>query len=141
MFRRLIVWIMLIALPLQSYAAASMLYCAPLHHGMVMQTMVPGDTQAILGDNADTVLAHAEHCDMAMAGDGDDTSDQSSQPHKVAGKCSACSACCMCTMAVFFSPADWLTSSGAAIMAPHPVDTLTSVSLEALQHPPRSSSR
>lgn len=102
MFRRLIIWIMLIALPLQSYAAASMLYCAPLHHGMVMQTMVPGDTQAMLGDNADTVLAHAEHCDMAVAGDGDDTSDQSSQPHKVAGNV---------VRAVLPACARWLCSS------------------------------
>lgn len=143
MLKRLIIWIMLIALPLQSYAAASMLYCAQMHPAMAMQTMAPADTHAMHGDNADADPAHvqhAEHCDMAMVADGDDTSDQPTQPHKVAGKCSACSACCMCTIAVFTSPANWLSSSGAVIMAPHLVDTLTSVSLEALQRPPRTSS-
>lgn len=142
MFRRLILWIMLIALPLQSYAAASMLYCAPMHQTMAMQTMVPADAHAMHGDHADADPAHiqhAEHCDMAMAADGDDSSDQSPQPHKVAGKCSACSACCMCTAAVSSAPATTFSSPGAVIMAPHLVDTLTSVSLEMLQRPPRTS--
>lgn len=140
MFRRLIIWIMLIALPLQSYAAASMLYCAPTHH-----TMASADAHAMHDDNTDDDsrnAQHAEHCGMMMAagGNGDETPDHPTKPHKEAGKCSACSACCMCTIAVFTSPANWLSSSGAAIMAPHLVDTLTSVSLETLQRPPRTSS-
>lgn len=143
MLKRLIIWIMLIALPLQSYAAASMLYCAQMHPAMAMQTMAPADTHAMHGDNADTKPAHvqhAEHCDMAMSADGDDSADQPTQPHKVAGKCSACSACCMCTAAAASASTTTFSSPGAAIMAPHLVDTLTSVSLETLQRPPRTSS-
>ena len=143
MLKRLIIWIMLIALPLQSYAAASMLYCAPMHQAMAMQTMVPADTHAMHSDNADADPAHvqhAEHCDMAMAADGDDTSDQPTQPHKVAGKCSACSTCCMCTAAAASASATTFSSPGAAIMAPHLIDILTSISPETLQRPPRTSS-
>lgn len=133
---------MLISLPLQSYAAASMLYCAPMHQGMAMWTMVPADKHAMHGDNADAAPSHAEHCNKAMAtgGDSDDASDQPTQPLKVAGKCSACSACCMCTAAAASASAIVFSFPGAAIMAPHLVDTLTSVSLETLQRPPRASS-
>ncbi len=140
MLKRLIIWIMLIALPLQSYAAASMLYCAPMHQAMTMQTMAPADAHAMHGDNPDAdspPVQHMQHCDMAMAADGDDAADQTPQSHKMTDKCSSC---CMCTVAVSPSLAKGLSSSGVAIMAPHLVDTLTSVSLEAQQRPPRTSS-
>jgi len=125
MFKRLLIWIMLIALPLQSYAAASMIYCAPNHHGMAASSM------------ADEHSQHAHHHD---AGATDDHSGKDHTPQKSADKCSACSSCCLGTGATSAFKTDIATPSGSPVLVSHPIDAFASVIPEGLQRPPRNTS-
>lgn len=81
--RFLLTVMLLLALPLQGYAAASMLRCAPSHHG-VAQAQSPLHA-AHHGHAADA--GHAAHHDAGTAGDTD-------HAHGKYG-CSACAACCV----------------------------------------------
>jgi hypothetical protein len=91
-FRVALTWLLGLALPLQGYAASSMLLCGTSHHGpqpeqrqpqapaqgeaAVHHPAAPADASAAQPD-ADTAHAHA-------AGSG----------KTVAGQCSVCAACC-----------------------------------------------
>ena len=96
-FRSAMMWLLLLALPLQGFAAATMLNCGPNHHRMWEASVV---AQADSSDHA----AHGEHhhqMDAAdpdeMAAAGDHAGDGSSlhQLSKLSKfKCSACAACC-----------------------------------------------
>lgn len=74
--RLLLTIMLLLALPLQSFAAAAMISCAPSHHGL--------PTTATMHDDA---AAHTRHHD----GDHDPVSKPSHGKHA----CSACAACCI----------------------------------------------
>ncbi|MBC7207194.1 MAG: hypothetical protein H5U27_11830 [Methyloversatilis sp.] len=74
--RLLLTFLLLLALPLQGFAAAAMISCAPSHHGL--------QTTVTLHDDA---AAHAHH----QGGDHDPVSTPSHGKHA----CSACAACCI----------------------------------------------
>lgn len=74
--RLLLTFMLLLALPLQGFAAAAMSSCAPSHHGL--------PTTAAMQDDA---AAHAHHHD----GDRDPAATHSHGKHA----CSACAACCI----------------------------------------------
>lgn len=89
-------WLLLLALPLQGLAAASMIHCGPNHHRMLATATfahgeAPGHT---------TSAAHAHPHEMALADDhagakssGAPSVQQLDKLMKF--KCSACAACCM----------------------------------------------
>jgi hypothetical protein len=82
--RWLLTVLLALSLPLQGFAATSMLLCGPLHQGS-MQPMQPHHAAA------DTSSAHAKHHgDRAAAAE---QVDQDSIA-KVYGQCSLCAACC-----------------------------------------------
>jgi hypothetical protein len=95
---------MLLAVPFQGFASATMLLCAP-------STGSPATHQsaAIDGarhDHGATVskhsLAHAHH---VMAADGVHSADGSAADHHAGGKCNSCAACCLgISMAPSVSP-------------------------------------
>lgn len=74
--RILLTIMLLLALPLQGFAAAAMMNCAPSHHGL------PGS--AVVHEDA---APHAHHHDS----DHDPASTSSRGKHA----CSACAACCI----------------------------------------------
>ena len=90
-WRIALAWLLAVALPIQGYAAQTMLLCGPTHH----QSSVVDDHAAHGHDHAamahDGALAHASVEMSATAADPDKT-----PPAKVehAGKCSVCSSCC-----------------------------------------------
>ena len=132
-------WLLLLALPLQGYAASTMLNCGPNHHRM---------RDASVGSQADS-SDHAAHgryqhpTDAAnpdeMAASGDHTDDGNSLHHlsKLSKfKCSACAACCM-GVALPPPPLAFLSFPPASaptpnVSAPH-VDFVSS----GLDRPPR----
>lgn len=130
MFRRLLIWIMLIALPLQSYAAAGMIYCAPTHHAV--------------GAVADSAHVHAEpdahahhHDDMAMADEHSDH-DHSAPYKNGASKCSACSACCLGIAVIGTLDSRIHLPAGSPIMVARATHAHTSAILDGPQRPPRT---
>ena len=79
LLKSFIVWLMLVAIPFQGFAAASMLTCAPVQ--VAVQTAMP-----------------AGHCDTMQAAPqhhaGAKQADTSSAHHHSAGKCNTCASCC-----------------------------------------------
>lgn len=125
MLKRLLIWMVLVCLPLQSYAAATMLYCEPAQHGatrMSHEGHMNGDM-------------HQHHHDGAAKHSSSD--DGSSSPQKSTGKCSACSACCLGT-GLTAATVTTLLLTGSPVMVSRPIDALASVTLEGLQRPPRT---
>lgn len=87
--KSLLVWLLLLALPFQGYAAATMLPCAPAQQSAtvrapVMDMRVPHDHQKMLAA-------------MAAAHDGGDTHSPS---HHDGGNCKSCAACCPANLMV-----------------------------------------
>jgi len=81
--KSLIVWLMLVAIPFQGFASASMLMCAPMQApAMEMATSMDHDHHAMM-------MAQAmEHASAAPA-DGHDAAN-----HHDGGKCNTCASCC-----------------------------------------------
>ena len=97
-FQSVLVWLVLLALPLQGLAAATMINCGPNHHRMLAAS-VAASTES--RDHA--MRGHHPH-ETGAAGDqhanaiGDDEHGASSVHHLdklMKFKCSACAACCM----------------------------------------------
>jgi hypothetical protein len=93
-----LMWLLLLALPIQGYAAATMLHCGPNH---------PRSPAAAPSAAAESPLhsAHAGHhhalpeADLSMASVTLDIGDETASAHQLNQlsefKCSACAACCM----------------------------------------------
>ena len=92
--RLLVLWIMMIAVPFQGYAAAAMIYCGPGHAGAT----------AAVSAEPSAVHNHAQH--QHQHGDGlgdkhqnakppanDDGGKSASAAHDTLHKCSTCGAC------------------------------------------------
>ena len=94
-FRFALMWLMLLALPLQGYAAAVALHCGPVPQGAVHGTSMAGRlgtpattaTPADLGDSG-VVSAAAPACH------GGAMAHHIGTVSKSKFKCSACAACC-----------------------------------------------
>jgi len=138
-FRFAMMWLLLLALPLQGFAAATMLNCGPNHHRMweaSVGTQVDSSDHAAHGHHQHPQNV-AEPDEMAAAGDHDDVDNSLHHLSKLSKfKCSACAACCMGVALppspiafLSFPPASVLTSS---VFAPH-VDFVSS----GLDRPPR----
>lgn len=79
-FRYAMMWLLLLALPLQGLAAATMLHCGPSHHRM-MAIAEPRDAKH---HETDTPGAHHEHAQSTPQID-----------KLMKFKCSACAVCCV----------------------------------------------
>jgi hypothetical protein len=76
--KSLIVWLMLVAIPFQGFASASMLLCAPIQAPTVEMAAADHDHHAMM----------MEHASAAPA-DGHDAAN-----HHDGGKCNTCASCC-----------------------------------------------
>lgn len=84
-WRIALAWLLAVALPIQGYAAQTMLLCGPAQHQSVADATTAGPA------------AHAhDHAGMAHDDDAAAPDGESSSPGqaKHAGKCSVCSSCC-----------------------------------------------
>lgn len=81
--RVLLMWLLVVALPMQGVAAATMQFCGPGHHPQRVQAADDGH-----------VAAHADEADAhhALSADKATGAGDLSQHGKL--KCSACAACC-----------------------------------------------
>lgn len=116
MLKRLFIWIMLIALPLQGFAAAAMIHCAPAQQASVHM-----------------------HDGMHHHDDGAQSANPQHQhggSHQAADKCSACSTCCMGAIVDAAVPTDF-SLPPVAMPLPQAVAPLPSIFLEGPQRPPR----
>lgn len=82
LLKSLIVWLMLVAIPFQGFASASMLTCAPMQAAPVAMTPEHCAEMAAMHGDMDN--------DMAS----DAAPDQPSSHAHAGGKCSTCASCC-----------------------------------------------
>ncbi len=125
-FRSAVMWLLLLALPLQGFAAATMLNCGPNHHQMWEASI---GTPAAAHEHS----GHADHqhpMDRADPGPTAASSapDDAGSPVQQLGdltqfKCSACAACCMGaalpTAALTFQSPPPTVAPGVSVLASH----------------------
>ena len=99
LIRTLLIWLMVLAVPAQGAAAATMAYCGPNHHGGGTATQAL-ETESAQHSNhrSGTHSAHAHHDMSALADEGNSAAaDSAASPpggHADKQKCSACASCC-----------------------------------------------
>lgn len=108
-FRIVLTWLLLLALPLQGFAAATMINCGPNHHRMMAVAM------AEVTEAHEHATGEQHHHGMGVAADHHEVASNDGDAPSVHHldklmkfKCSACAACCMGaampTAAVTFEP-------------------------------------
>lgn len=86
--KSLLVWLLLLAVPFQGFASATMLVCAPLSSAPVAVTK----TALSLGDARSAATEESEHCAAMANGRGDDAGTEKSS-HHANSKCNSCASC------------------------------------------------
>jgi hypothetical protein len=96
LLKSLLVWFMLLAVPLQGYASATTLLCAPL--GTASGTTVLLQATGTAHDHrAMSAARHADHMHATGADASTHQADASGKPsasHHASAKCDSCSDCC-----------------------------------------------
>ncbi|UMR29020.1 hypothetical protein MJ904_18205 [Massilia sp. MB5] len=142
LFRSMLVWLMLLALPFQGFASASMLLCAPMSPP-AMLAQAATRVQADAGHDHAAMLAaggsaDAQHAVQDHSVHGQDPQDhQDHQDHDI-GRCGTPAACCV---GAALAPAmpdalPGLPSSSEAI--PFHGAPQSSADLAAFERPPKS---
>ena len=99
LIRALLIWLLVLAVPAQGAAAATMAFCGPNHHGgggaAQMQATAP--THHAHPDGA--VASEHQHFQATAAADEDSSASEDSVAsakgsHASKHKCSACASCC-----------------------------------------------
>lgn len=149
--RAFLVWVMVIAMPVQGMAASAMLFCGASHERM-MQGLVLDASASAPGHATDAAreVATMDHGDHEHAGsgapvaseptagaDGDGDGIGSLFPHHGKFSCSACAACCIALAlpASFELPQTVLTAHG---LRSSPVAPVASHQPDGLDRPPRA---
>lgn len=148
-FRAFLVWVMVIAMPVQGMAASVMFFCGPSHERMMQGQMAdapvspsshaanPGREPAATGHGVheQAVPAHPVADEPATDADGNDATGLF--PHHGKFSCSACAACC----SALGLPASFVlpTPSIPEHVAPMPtVEPVASHQPDGLDRPPRT---
>ena len=138
-FRSAMMWLLLVALPLQGFAAATMLNCGPNHQQM---------WEASVGARAERSdpAAHGDHqhpmdsADAHQKAEAGDPADEGGSLHHLGKlstfKCSACAACCM-GVALPPSPLAFASSPPASVPTPNVSAPHVDFVSNGLDRPPR----
>lgn len=136
LLKSLIVWLMLLAIPFQGFASATMLVCAPMDSAPQLAAMVNAPVVHHRGDDAGMVSQHHDHASHAVHSTA---ADDAAAHHHAGGKCNSCATCCF---GAIMAP-----SSASRVAAEEPqfsflsfeVDRIASVDLAHPERPPQAS--
>lgn len=95
-FKHVIVWLMLVAMPLQGLAAATMMCCGPIHSSHDKKLTLAEETAIHHHVESDADLSDKHHEEGLAALDSDTAAqhqDGNGKSSRAAVKCGACSAC------------------------------------------------
>ena len=138
MIRTFLVWLLVLAVPAQGAAAATMVFCGPNHHGGATASSAAAATSAEHADHHGSTEGATGHHDMSSQADEDDAAlaspaTFSQGKHTVQPKCSACASCC--SFGAILSP---MPAVPAPAVAPTVFDTVVpTVSAFAADGPDR----
>lgn len=147
--RAFLVWVIVIAMPVQGMAASVMLFCGPSHSRMTQGLFADGaelaSSQGAANWHEDSAADHGVHDHAAPehlgAGNSGVVSDADGTtglfPHHGKFTCSACAACCsaLALPAGFVLPAP---SSPEHLAPMSPVEPVASHQPDGLDRPPRA---
>ena len=148
--KTLFAWLLMLAVPLQGYAASTMLFCGPAHH-TASSRMPP--SAAVLNTKKssakhDRSVAHHDHASHAheqgksspvqvtAASPQDHASTQVAGKH-LTGKCSMCAFCCggaAIVSTVNLPPPE----PASMVVEPLPQPLIVGVTVHGLERPPRA---
>jgi hypothetical protein len=102
-FRNALMWLLVAALPVQAWAAATMVNCDPSHHQMALESVAAHEAVPHAHDSGDDSMAshsghaHGQHAHHGAAAvpDADVDTDHHSLQKLGKLKCSACASCCL----------------------------------------------
>lgn len=135
-WRIVMTWLLVLALPVQGYAAQTMLRCDPAHHQSRLTTAPEASSleHASMSHQASSASTHLPwHTTDA---DGHFTDHHSLQHPDPAGQCSACASCCSHVGIATRVPELPLMSAGVPLMLP-PSISFKHVFVRGLDRPPR----
>ena len=124
--RCFVMWLLVLALPVQGFAASTMLHCGAGHHGTVQATEGGHDHAGHMHMGAQDVSAVSDsnahdHAAEASPSHEDSAFSHTAKHANVKGKCSACAACCT----VAFLPTNVIVFTAPAPSRALPVIELT----------------
>ncbi len=151
--RTVLAWLLMLAIPVQGFAATAMLFCAPSHHGVV--STITAFQVAASKPQASEHSAHY-HAGMQQSAHHEHESDVSSSatsnaadspdlaktaPLKIGkvadGKCSACATCCTGSALVSAPQMNPVAMTGSDSI-PFTLESFFSYVPEGFDPPPRS---
>lgn len=108
LIRTLLIWLLVLTVPAQGVAAATMAFCGPNHHGGAAATLARQAASAGHSHHgSDAQRAHQHHEAAAQAAEAGSASADSHAPspgnQTAKQKCSACASCC--SIGALLSPA------------------------------------
>ena len=150
LIRVLLIWLLVLAVPVQGAAAATMAACGPNHHGGVPTALTQQTLSAMHAHHGTQVqMAHKHHDTFAGVGQVDQETASSTSPesstvaatpanggHSDPHKCSACASCCSAGAildTVLKIPAPVATSTVFSAVVP----TVDAVAVDGPDRPPR----
>lgn len=128
--KSLIVWVLLLAVPFQGFASATMLMCAPIQSA----SAAPHDHHAMLAAQG---TGH-HHAANAAAAVGHADANDHSAGHHAKGKCNACAACCFGAMPPSYTTRMPVEAQNFAVI-PFDSGFVPAVDLAFPERPPKSS--
>lgn len=138
--KSLIVWFLLLAVPFQGFASATMLFCAPMQSPAALTRVsvaaAPAhDHQAMLAMQA----AGHDHHGQEVHATGHHAPGASSAGHHDSGKCNACAACCFGASMAPSSSARLAVEMQHFAAAPFDTGFIPTVALALPERPPQAS--
>ena len=125
--RCVVMWLLVLALPVQGFAAATMLLCEAGHHGSTQLIDVAHDHGSHMheaahdGDAMDGSGGDHQASEAVSSRDGPAFTPMSAKHGKVTAKCGTCASCCT----VAFLPTTVIAFIAPAPKLAHPVVELT----------------
>jgi len=134
LFKTLLIWLLVLALPAQALGSVIKLSCGPTHHARAsMNISMPQHSHHGMES---TTAHHHDTADDAVKGDASAESSAASPDYQSA-TCSACATCCA-GAAVMHSELSWTPSyRNSFIPAPSAVSSFTGHIPAGLERPPR----
>lgn len=138
--RTLLTWLLVLAIPAQGAAAATMAFCGPNHRGV--------DSASTHSEGSSNASEHSHHGDAAPAHEvdadagadaavADDASVLTKAGHAAKQKCSACASCCSLGAILTTVPVIPATDSAPTVFATV-VPTFDAFAADGPERPPRN---
>ena len=147
--KNLFTWLLLLAVPLQGYAASTMLICGQGHHASASRTTArvaeQNATSAANHDHSAAHQDHASHAHQHIKSQFDLENAASPQDHALtkvkgkhlSGKCSVCASCCgsAAMISTFVLPP---LERASSMVEPLPLPHIVDITIHGFERPPRA---